>query len=228
MSILIILGIILFGTLAIWLWHSSRASIFSTPVVGGFFLTKYVHRFMDPDRGGYKYLVSGELKMPRKIYVGNSHNLSLVLQADEQENEAIPDYKYLVGVSHIKLSVEIDRGRENFLEAELQAASATISGERIQRTVVPASEIFFRWNCHFPNSGNHEICIVLRTIIRPFSSDEDTDKVAEVGSIIKKIRVVKVDGLTQQQVWVLASIFGAVSGVIALIKILHDVGIWPK
>ena len=226
MNILTILSSIIFGILAIRLWYLSRILVFSKPVLGGLFFEKFVHRFMDPDRGGYKYLISGALEMPHKVYVGNSHNISLKLLAEEQEEITIPDYKYLAGTPHIELCIGIDSRGDNFLEVELQAATATISGERIQRTALPSREMFYRWNCYFQNSGNHEICLILRSIVRSSKDNEPTDIVAEIGSIIKTIKVVKFDGLTQQQVWVLASIFAVISGILAIIKILNDIGIW--
>lgn len=183
----------------------------------------------------------GEVKLPKKVYIGDSHNIlidlrqvgppyehiliknlkqqrEIVLQSMVQDiaRQSGQSEKLLLirpdkeTTKYIHFNIRLNTSQMMYFEVELQAAALTVDGERKQRKLLapPKDQLLYRWNCYFPNSGNHIIALNLRII--------DTTKVIELGAIQHKIKVVQLDHLTQRQVWMFASI-AAIAGFIATV-----------
>lgn len=163
----------------------------------------------------------GEAALPMKVYVGDSHSISInlkpifgILQTGA-EPLRIQDTK-----SGKSVAVQIlrDDSLQQFLEIELLAAGLEVGGEKKQRQTLISQTLSYRWNCYFPNSGNHTLSLILR-LVSPSGT-------IELGAIQHSIKVVKLDHLTQRQVWLIASLAGIVSGGLAIAEVLHQLGAW--
>lgn len=164
---------------------------------------------------------AGEAALPMKVYVGDSHSISINLESTSgilqtgAEQLRIQDTKSgkLVAVQILR-----DSSLQQFLEIELLAAGLEVSGEKKQRQTLTSQTLSYRWNCYFPNSGNHTLSLILRLV-----SPSDT---IELGAMQHSIKVVKLDHLTQRQVWLIASLAGIVSGGLVIAELLHQLGVW--
>jgi len=171
---------------------------------------------------GFPRKFSGVAKFPKKVYEGDSVNISVELiqklaSLKEDNLESFNTKKTQDGLS-ISLKITTESSDAEFLELELVAAGFTISGERIQRQSLTTNNLNYRWNCLFKNSGVHSYAIRFKTI--------SPSKTKEVGVIENKLRVVKLDHLTQRQVWILATFSGFISGGLAIAEILRNLGLW--
>ncbi len=163
----------------------------------------------------------GEAALPMKVYVGDSHSISINLKPTfgipqtGAEPLRIQDTKSgkLVTVQILR-----DGSLQQFLEIELLAAGLEVGGEKKQRQTLTSQTLSYRWNCYFPNSGNHTLSLILR-LVSPSGT-------IELGAIQHSIKVVKLDHLTQRQVWLIASLAGIVSGGLAIAEVLHQLGAW--
>jgi len=163
----------------------------------------------------------GEAALPMKVYVGDSHSISINLEPifgilqTGAEPLHIQDTK-----SGKSVAVQIlrDGSLQQFLEIELLAAGLEVGGEKKQRQTLTSQTLSYRWNCYFPNSGNHTLSLILR-LVSPSGT-------IELGAIQHSIKVVKLDHLTQRQVWLIASLAGIVSGGLAIAEVLHQLGAW--
>ncbi len=165
---------------------------------------------------------SGVAKLPKKVYEGDSINISVELIQElaklrEDNLESFQTKKTQEGLS-ISLNISAENSNAEFLELELIAAGITVSGERNQRQSLSSSNLTYRWNCLFANSGFHSYTIRFKTI--------SPSKTKEVGVIENKLKVVKLDHLTQRQVWILATFSGFISGGLAIVEILRNLGLW--
>ena len=156
----------------------------------------------------------GETTLPKKVYVGDSQNISV----DLKSSLALPlDEVFSVldrmGDKHVSLQIRLDGTAELFLEVELLAAGFSVDGEKKQRrSIKTAQKLSYRWNCYFPNSGNLAIALAFRVVS---SSD-----IVELGAIEHVIRVVQLDHLTQRQIRIMGSIAviaGFISTVIGIV-----------
>ena len=164
---------------------------------------------------------AGEATLPKKVYEGDSQNISVDLRpafwilAIPEEAFSIQNMK---SGKSIKLQLLQDSTFEQFLEVELLAAGLTVDGDKRQRCRLTLEKLSYRWNCYFPNSGHHAITLAFRLVC---SSD-----VIELGVIQHTIKVVKLDNLTRRQVWLMASLAGVVSGGLAIAEALHRLSVW--
>jgi hypothetical protein len=163
----------------------------------------------------------GEAALPMKVYVGDSHSISInlkptfgILQTGA-EPLRIQDTKSgkLVAVQILR-----DGSLQQFLEIELLAAGLEVGGEKKQQQTLTSQTLSYRWNCYFPNSGNHTLSLILR-LVSPSGT-------IELGAIQHNIKVVKLDHLTQRQVGLIASLAGIVAGGLAIAEVLHQLGVW--
>lgn len=160
---------------------------------------------------------AGKARLPRKVYEGDSQNVSLVLKRSTTpgvEGEVLTVEEAEQGKV---VTVRIEQGIGKYLEVELVAAGITVSGERKQKQPLGPA-LSYRWNCYFPNSGTHEMSLVLRLLT-------DTDAV-ELGAIDHRVKVTKLGPLTQRQVQTLASVASVISGGLAIAEVLHALGVW--
>jgi len=165
--------------------------------------------------GTAKY--SGRLSFPKKVYEGDSQNVSLIL--DEQSFVAglhpeIFDAEDKVnGQKHVSLQISKNDAVEQFLEVELLAAGFVAKGEEKQQQSLALAKLEYRWNCHFKSAGNHTFSLVLK-VINP--SCERT-----IRSIEQTIKVVKFGHATQRQVQLAVLLAGAAGLVATLLTILN-------
>jgi hypothetical protein len=164
---------------------------------------------------------SGEAKLPRKVYEGDSQSIFVNLKPKSR----IPSVD--AGPVHIQdtergrsidLHIEQDARSQQFLEIEFLAAGVEVDGERRLRQELASPSLSYHWSCYFPNSGNHALTLILR-LVRPSAT-------IELGTIEHRVRVVKLDHLTKRQVWLLAALAGIVSGGLAVAEALHRLGVW--
>ena len=162
----------------------------------------------------------GEAELPQKVYEGDSQTIAIRLsptlktRAEGIESLNITDIE---DRKSLRLSIREYIRPDHLLEIELQGAGLLIDGEKIQRQALNSSTLNYYWNCYFSNSGNHEISLILR-LFHP-------ERKLELGVIRHKVRVVKLDGMTKRQIWIIATIGGTVSGFLAIIKMLQELGV---
>lgn len=163
----------------------------------------------------------GEAVLPRKVYAGDSHSISINLNPafwiPPTGTEPLRIQDTRSGKS-IVVQILRDSSLEQFLEIELLAAGLTVDGEKKQRQPLTSQPLPYCWNCYFPNSGDHRLSLIIRLV--------SSSGTIELGVIPHNIKVVKLDHLTQRQVWLMASLAGIVSGGLAIAEILHQLGIW--
>nr|QNO50568.1 hypothetical protein HGEBJNHG_00043 [Methanosarcinales archaeon ANME-2c ERB4] len=164
---------------------------------------------------------AGEAVLPKKVYAGDSHSISINLNPafwiPPTGTEPLRIQDTRSGKS-IVVQILRDSSLEQFLEIELLAAGLTVDGEKKQRQPLTSQPLPYCWNCHFPNSGDHRLSLILRLV--------SSSGTIELGVIPHSIKVVKLDHLTQRQVWIMASLAGIVSGGLAIAEVLHQLGVW--
>jgi hypothetical protein len=164
---------------------------------------------------------AGEAVLPRKVYAGDSHSISINLNPafwiPPTGTEPLRIQDTRSGKS-IVVQILRDGSLEQFLEIELLAAGLTVDGGKKQRQPLTSQPLPYCWNCYFPNSGNHRLSLILRLV--------SSSGTIELGVIPHSIKVVKLDHLTQRQVWIMASLAGIVSGGLAIAEVLHQLGVW--
>jgi hypothetical protein len=160
----------------------------------------------------------GEARLPKQAYKDNSLIISINLHQvfpttpkHESVNVLEKDGSRLISV-HVPLQKDV----EQFLEIEIISAGITTDGEKRQRQSLDKDLLSYHWSCGFPISGDHRIGLILRLV------GSDT---VEIGVIEHQVRVVRLDHLTQRGVWLLASAFAFVSGILAMAQILKVLGI---
>lgn len=174
-----------------------------------------------PQRRDASLAFEGEATLPRQVYVGDSHPISVVLRPTSRISTTRREQPHVRDTRHGKLivmDIDWDAGLEQFLEIELLAAGLEIAGEEKQRQPLNSPRLTYWWNCYFPNSGWHWLSLVLRLV-----SQSET---MELGVVPHNINVAKLDGLTQRQVWLMASLAGILSGGLAIVEALRQLGVW--
>jgi len=163
----------------------------------------------------------GRANLPHKVYEGDSKNIKIDLQPLEKIFPTHPPPLQVKesddGLS-LTLTLPSPTGPNAQIEFELIAAGFEIGGETKQRQVLASNMLRYQWNCYFPNSGSHDFTLVARLI--------NSRRAVEIGRLERAIRVVKLDHLTQRQVWTLATLAGIVSGGLAIAKILKELRVW--
>jgi hypothetical protein len=148
----------------------------------------------------------GEAILPRKVYVGDSQDISIELIPSVYWSLTHEDTFRLQDKESgkvITLQIRQDVTAEQFLEIELQAGGFTVDGDKKQKYLLNflnSHKLLYRWNCYCPNSGSHWITLTFKVIC---SSD-----IVKLGEIKHCIKVVKLDHLTQRQVWMFATLAG--------------------
>jgi hypothetical protein len=174
----------------------------------------YCRRPLSIDRDEYRVDYDGEVRLPKKVYLGDSQNISIELTRVHMILSDIEEIFSIHGKGNSKfitLQLWQNDALEKFLEVELQAAAFTVDGERKQRHLLNRMNTYklsYWWNCYYPNSGHHAINLVFRLIC-------STDTI-ELGAIQHTIKVVQLDHLTQRQIRIIASI-AAIAGFIGTI-----------
>jgi len=165
----------------------------------------------------------GVAHIPIRVYEGDSYNITVDLRPSIREPlEGVSSIRFqrMKDDDDVYLNLNVLRhsGQQEFLELEMLAAGFTVEGDKKQKQVLTADSLRYQWNCFFENSGNHTFAIVFRII-----SGSD---ISEIGRVEQSIRVVKIDHLTQRQVWVLASVAGILSGGLAILEVTRKLGFW--
>ena len=157
----------------------------------------------------------GVCSIPARVFVGDSHNISLTLRRSEGSSP-VRSFRVQDTDSGKQLDLTIKRSAEA-IEIELLAAGIRVAGSKVQRNDLSEPVLEFLWNCNFDKSGDHRIALDVREICG--------DRVAPLGTIEKSIRVTQIDGLTKRQVQ-LVSIFvgaiGVIPGTLGVIKVLKE------
>ena len=247
-----LLGLLSFPPVTLGLWVVSLAvllPLYYTDLLEGVYLLALVWPvlffacFVALFRRGYFALEPGELmsagkrverrktheaavEMPSKVYAGDSHKLSVVIEHDLKMSLAAPGIDVIQcleiqdseGARTFELGLVSTAGSEDRLEVEVLAAGLEVAGDRRQQQSVRAERLLFNWNCYFPNSGRLVVSLALRTT--------KDDSSVDLGTVDYHVRVTKLDGLTQRQVWMIARFLGVVAGALAAAEILHELGAW--
>ncbi len=154
-----------------------------------------------------KVAYSGEAALPRKVYEDNSRNISINLKRTfsipDEDSDPLQIQDIRSGKS-IVLKILQDSSLEQFLEIELLAAGLTVGGDKKQRQNLTLDTLSYHWNLYFPNSGNHEITLILRVV--------SPDGTIGLGNLDHTIRVVKLDNLTRRQYLLLTSLAAVLTG----------------
>ena len=164
---------------------------------------------------------TGELKMPRKVYMDDSHSISINLKPtfEISPNDDIPLFILnSMSCEPIVMQIPMNSSSEQFIEIELLASGFTIDGEKKQRQSLTSQTLSYYWNCYFPNSADHTLSLILRLV--------STSGTIPIGDIQHTIKVVKLDHLTQRQIRLMALLASIISGGFAIAEILHRLGVW--
>lgn len=162
----------------------------------------------------------GNIRFPKEVYEGDSRNITVdlnpnfspVLRGLEiSQSSNSNEYTFV--------TLDILRQRKNeFLEIELIAAGFDIDGDKKQKQSLASNKLQFQWSCLFSKSGYHSITFIVRLISATCTTD--------IGRVEKSLKVSKLDHLTQRQVWVLATLGAVISGALAIIQVLRELGIF--
>jgi hypothetical protein len=207
--LVLVISLLLLG-FAFGLWHLGKADIITRKIqiwegmrFGGSGGERDYERFICealPMPVDY----AGGITMPKKVFVGDSHTISFVL---EQINRPYHEWNESLIVEDtdsgkwVRLRVPIQPGKANSLEVELLAAGVSLDREgRQEQQLLASRKLVYHWNCHFPNSGN--LTLAFRLIARGPSVEND------FGVINHAIKVVKFNHMTQRQLWVLVPFLG--------------------
>ncbi len=169
----------------------------------------------------YMIHYGGAGHFPEKVYQGDSKNIAIKLESTlllpegEEQPLQVRDVR---GGKSIILHINRKDGIEQYLEIELIAAGFVVDGEKKQKQRLISNSLQYQWNCYFPHSGNHAVMVIFRLIAPP---DE-----LLVGSFEHTIMVAKLDHMTQQQLWILTTIAGVVTGMLAIAEALRRLGFW--
>ncbi len=178
-----------------------------------------------PEKITYKWIseFTGDCMIPKRVYQGDSRNIIVNIRKRYKET----DWKIYSSIDDQIGFMKDDKGftifiptffdKDYLLEFELISAGIIIQGEARQNQSLANDVLSFQWNCYFPNSGQHEFLIMLR--LNSIANN------LEIGSMANTIKVVKIFDLTQRQVWVIASIAAALSGIFSILEILHNLGL---
>jgi len=163
----------------------------------------------------------GEGKLPKKVYEGDSKNVTINLRPSlksfEIDKEPIHIQGTKKGIS-IDLQFLASGNPDEYLEFEFMASGFSIEGEKKQKQPLTSNILQYQWSCFFPNSGNHDFAFIVR-VVTP-------EHCVEIGRIENVIKVVKVDHMTQRQVWVYATMASIFSGCLAIAEALHRLDVW--
>lgn len=164
------------------------------------------------DHEHFEYV--GDATLPKKVYVGDSANLSIDLRRVRRLLSGIEETlssRDKEGGKFITLLIREDAT----LEVELQAAALVFDSEKKkqEQRVASKQKLSYRWNCYFPNSGKQ--CITL--IFNVLRSSLDN---IELGVIEYTIKVVQFASLTQRQVKILSSVLAIAVFVATVIGIV--------
>ena len=166
----------------------------------------------------YKIKYEGEATLPKKVYVGNSHSITLNLKPTfstlySEESFRIQDSE---SGKFIVLQIQRDSNLETFLEIQLLAAGLVVDGDKMQRQGLTLSPLAYNWNCYFPNSGDHVLSLIIRV--------GSQSNAIELGTIQHSVKVAQLDHLTQRQV----QMAGIITGGLAIAISLQQLGVLQK
>ncbi len=164
----------------------------------------------------------GRAQLPKRVYEGDSQNILIELKPALWTS---PSNERIFKVENVKTgkSLQIEFAQQNisepqYIEVEFLCAGISVDGEKKQRQPLKSNSLPFRWNCHFQNSGHYSTTFIIRLV--------NSSSATEIGIVEHSIKVVKFLGLTQRQVWILATIAGILSGSLAIMETLRQLGIW--
>lgn len=164
----------------------------------------------------------GKAQLPKRVYEGDSQNISIELKPalwTSPWNERTFKIENEKTGKSLQIEFAQQKASEHqYIEVEFLCAGINVDGEKKQRQPLKSSSLPFRWNCHFPNSGHYSTTFIMRLV--------NSSSATEIGAIEHSIKVVKFLGLTQRQVWILATIAGILSGSLAIMETLRQLGIW--
>lgn len=160
---------------------------------------------------------TGEAILPKKVYVNDSHNISINFKPSETiptlHSEMPLRIQDIKSGKSIILQIQRDSTLEQFLEIQLLAAGLIIDGDKIQRQSLTLPTLSYNWNCYSPNSGDHVINLIIRVVSQP--------NIIELGTIQHSIKVAQLDHLTQRQVqWT-----GIITGGLGVSVLLKQLGV---
>lgn len=156
-----------------------------------------------------KKIFGGIIKIP---FVNKEVDWNVVIQKKKKQNSKEMEWEITIPYSPSK-SVG-----EYCLELELLSAGFKIDGDKAQMHNFDSDSLTYSWNCYFPNSGNHTFGIKASAV----TPDENVD----LGIKEFNIDVVKVDHLTERQVWFLAGFAALFSGCLAVVELVHRLGLF--
>ncbi len=163
----------------------------------------------------------GRANISTRVYESDSRNISITFQRHFFTDQADSPLTVTDTVSGKSIELQFPKEAEaaaEFLEIELLSAALTVAGEKKQRQHLSAQTLNFCWNCHFAKSGDQVVTFIIR-LVSPLDQ-------IQLGSVEHHIKVVKVDHLTQRQVWLITRVTAVLSGIFALAEILRRLGAW--
>lgn len=162
------------------------------------------------------------LRIPTRLYEGDS-SMVVVRLAGWSDfapyREARPLFLLDEYGDKQPLGMEIEQGfHPKCLGVELLAAGFAVEGERQQIQKVLAAPIIYEWNISPPKSGNFEIGLVFRVV-------DASGRTRKLGMTTHVVTVVKIDHLTSRQLWFLAAVSGALTGMLGILATLSQLGV---
>ncbi len=174
--------------------------------------------FLNPFTARY----SGMANLPRKVYEGDSRNITLILNREGFVQGLHPEVSHVQEITknkqteqQITFDIQEKNSSEQFLEVRLRAAAFPTKGDEKQRQSLTQERLEYRWNCYFQSAGHHDIFLELKVI---YLSEERP--LAVIG---QRIRVVKLDHMTQSHVQVAALLIGIIGLVSTVVTIISNI-----
>jgi hypothetical protein len=165
---------------------------------------------------------SGMANLPKKVYEGDSQNITLILNQKGFVPGLHPEVSHVQEITEnkqteqqITLDIQEKDSSEQFLEVRLLAAAFPTKGEEKQRQSLARERLEYRWNCYFQTAGQHELALELKVI---HLSDERS-----LGAIEQHISVVKLDHMTRFHVQAAAVLIGTMGFVSTVVMIISNI-----
>lgn len=177
----------------------------------------------------------GQARLPERVMLNESHSISIFLKSDlsefyikDKKIGYISEHENIVEYPSNRKYIKEYKNKEvlvndfvlytpandvfQFIEIELQAAGLSVDGTKTQCQRLTSTNLSYYWNCHFPNSGNHEINFIIRC-------KKNEDFSINLGRISHEVKVLQLDHLTGNQVRAV----GFISVCLSMILLLQEI-----
>ena len=172
------------------------------------------------------FSISGLAVLPKRVYEGDSQfievNLNIERHSHNERTSEILVSSTIKG-SAFQFTIASTKYTQSLEVSLVSSGGIAITPQDRESLPLEPGLITYRWSCDFPRSGRHQCDLVF--IVRSQLTESGTmDK--QTLHLRHSVLVAKLDHLTSRQVWALGGTSAVLATLIALLKALHDFGIW--